>query len=73
LVRRSIDPSESSVIFEDFSDAGVEKRMWRHNDLAHLEDLLRTLPPEQPKIIAFESVYSMEGDIAPPSPIASAR
>ncbi len=41
------------------------KRLWRHNDLAHLEELLRELDPEQPKIVAFESVYSMDGDIAP--------
>ena len=40
--------------------------MFRHNDLAHLEELLAADDdPDAPKLIAFESVYSMEGDIAP--------
>lgn len=41
------------------------KRIWRHNDLAHLEEMLAKLPLDRPKVIAFESVYSMDGDIAP--------
>jgi 5-aminolevulinate synthase len=41
------------------------KRIWRHNDLADLERQLVELDPETPKVIAFESVYSMDGDIAP--------
>ncbi len=45
--------------------SGCEKRVWRHNDLAHLEDLLAADDPEAPKLIAFESVYSMDGDVAP--------
>ncbi len=39
--------------------------MFRHNDLAHLEELLAAAPEEAPKLIAFESVYSMDGDVAP--------
>ncbi|VAW04368.1 5-aminolevulinate synthase [hydrothermal vent metagenome] len=41
------------------------KRIWRHNDLDHLEEILKELPADRPKVIAFESVYSMDGDIAP--------
>jgi 5-aminolevulinate synthase len=44
---------------------GVQRHIWRHNDLVHLEELLRAAPPEAPKLVAFESVYSMDGDIAP--------
>lgn len=44
--------------------SGCEKRVWRHNDLAHLEELLAAEDVETPKLIAFESVYSMDGDVA---------
>jgi 5-aminolevulinate synthase len=45
-------------------NSGCEKRVWRHNDLAHLEELLAAEDPDTPKLIAFESVYSMDGDVA---------
>jgi hypothetical protein len=45
-------------------NSGCEKRVWRHNDLAHLEELLADEDPDAPKLIAFESVYSMDGDVA---------
>ena len=45
--------------------SGCEKRVFRHNDLGHLEELLAEADPDAPKLIAFESVYSMDGDIAP--------
>src|SRR6267378_188633 len=45
--------------------SGAEKRIFRHNDLAHLSELLANAPADRPKLIAFESVYSMDGDIAP--------
>ena len=45
--------------------SGCEKRVFRHNDLDHLEQLLAAEDPETPKLIAFESVYSMDGDVAP--------
>jgi 5-aminolevulinate synthase len=46
-------------------NSGCEKRVFRHNDLAHLEELLAAEDADAPKLIAFESVYSMDGDIAP--------
>jgi 5-aminolevulinate synthase len=45
-------------------NSGCEKRVWRHNDLAHLEELLAAEDEDTPKLIAFESVYSMDGDVA---------
>jgi 5-aminolevulinate synthase len=44
---------------------GAEKRIFRHNDVAHLAELLAESDPQRPKIIAYESVYSMDGDIGP--------
>jgi 5-aminolevulinate synthase len=43
---------------------GGPRRVFRHNDLAHLESLLAEAPADAPKLVAFESVYSMDGDIA---------
>ncbi|MES2987825.1 MAG: 5-aminolevulinate synthase [Pseudomonadota bacterium] len=46
-------------------NSGCEKRIFRHNDMAHLEEMLAADDPSAPKLIAFESVYSMDADIAP--------
>jgi 5-aminolevulinate synthase len=46
-------------------NSGCEKRVWRHNDLADLEAQLAADDADAPKLIAFESVYSMDGDVAP--------
>jgi 5-aminolevulinate synthase len=45
-------------------NGGGPRQIWRHNDLAHLEQLLAEAPADAPKLVAFESVYSMDGDIA---------
>jgi 5-aminolevulinate synthase len=45
--------------------SGAEKRIFRHNDPGHLEALLQQTERSRPKVIAFESLYSMDGDIAP--------
>lgn len=49
----------------------AEKAVFRHNDVGHLEELLVALPYERHKIIIFESVYSMDGDISPIAEIAA--
>ncbi|MBB3953494.1 5-aminolevulinate synthase [Novosphingobium sediminicola] len=46
-------------------NSGAEKKVFRHNDVEHLEELLKETDPNVPKLVAFESVYSMDGDIAP--------
>ena len=46
-------------------NSGAAKQVFRHNDVAHLEELLAAAPADAPKLIAFESVYSMDGDVAP--------
>jgi 5-aminolevulinate synthase len=45
-------------------NAGTEKKIFRHNDLGHLEELLKAAG-DRPKLVAFESIYSMDGDVAP--------
>ena len=50
-------------------NSGCSKHIYRHCDIAHLEELLRGIEPNQPKMIIFESVYSMDGDISPISDI----
>jgi 5-aminolevulinate synthase len=45
--------------------SGAERFIFRHNDVDHLDELMGAIDPARPKIVAFESVYSMDGDIAP--------
>jgi 5-aminolevulinate synthase len=59
------DADNHNSMIEGIRQSGCERRIFRHNDLAHLEELLQGIPAERPKLIAFESVYSMDGDIAP--------
>ncbi|NBC34670.1 MAG: 5-aminolevulinate synthase [Alphaproteobacteria bacterium] len=46
-------------------NSGCEKKIFKHNDVEDLDRLLRSYPYDRPKLVAFESVYSMDGDIAP--------
>ena len=55
-------------------NGGGAKHIYRHNDLAHLEELLAAAPAGAPKLVAFESVYSMDGDISDiPATVALAK
>lgn len=64
------DELNHSSMIEGVRQSGTEKKIFRHNDVGHLEELLRAADPERAKLIVFESVYSMDGDIAPIEAIA---
>ncbi|OZJ04604.1 hypothetical protein BZG36_02057 [Bifiguratus adelaidae] len=57
------DASNHASMIQGIRHSGAQKRVFRHNDLAHLEEQLKAVDPSTPKIIAFESVYSMSGSI----------
>ena len=59
------DAWNHNSMIEGVRQSGCEKAIWRHNDMAHLEELLAAQPRERPKLIAFEGLYSMDGDVAP--------
>ena len=65
------DELNHASMIEGIRHGGGEKLIWRHNDLADLEAKLKTLAADRPKLIAFESVYSMDGDIAPLAEISA--
>ena len=64
LVIFSDEKNHASMI-EGIRRGGGVKHIFRHNDVEHLEELLKKFPSATPKIIVFESVYSMDGHIAP--------
>jgi 5-aminolevulinate synthase len=59
------DALNHNSMIEGVRRAGCEKKVWRHNDVAHLEELLAAEPLDRAKLVVFESLYSMDGDIAP--------
>src|SRR5438876_4993729 len=59
------DALNHNSMIEGVRAAGCARQIWRHNDLAQLELLLSRAAPGRPKLIVFESVYSMDGDVAP--------
>jgi 5-aminolevulinate synthase len=65
------DERNHASIIEGIRGCKNEKRIFRHNDVKHLEELLQTVPTDQPKLIVFESVYSMSGTISPIKEIAT--
>jgi 5-aminolevulinate synthase len=63
------DQLNHNSMIEGVRQSKCEKQIFRHNDMAHLEELLRAAGPNRPKLIVFETLYSMDGDVAPISRI----
>ena len=59
------DALNHNSMIEGVRKAGTERLIWRHNDTDHLEELLKVAAPDRPKLILCESLYSMDGDVAP--------
>jgi 5-aminolevulinate synthase len=59
------DEWNHNSMIEGVRQSRCEKQIFRHNDMAHLEELLRSAAPLRSKLIVFETLYSMDGDVAP--------
>ena len=59
------DELNHNSMIEGVRQSKCDKQIFRHNDMAHLEDLLQAADPSRPKLVVFETLYSMDGDIAP--------
>jgi 5-aminolevulinate synthase len=59
------DQLNHASMIQGVRQSGMEKKIFRHNDVAHLRELLSQVDRKRPKLIVFESVYSMDGDVAP--------
>src|SRR5262249_629662 len=57
------DALNHNSMIEGVRHSGAEKKIWRHNDVAHLEELLAAAGTGRPKLVVFESLYSMDGDV----------
>ncbi|MFE9249825.1 5-aminolevulinate synthase [Streptomyces sp. NPDC007088] len=64
------DALNHASIIDGLRHSGAQKRIFRHNDTAHLEELLAAADPDVPKLVVAESVYSMNGDVAPLAELA---
>lgn len=65
------DALNHNSMIEGARAAGSSRLIWRHNDVTHLEEMLARIGRDRAKLIVFESVYSMDGDVAPISEICS--
>jgi len=59
------DELNHASMIQGIRNSKAERIIFKHNDPGHLDKILKTINPERPKLVAFESVYSMDGDIAP--------
>lgn len=59
------DAHNHASIIQGIRNSRAQKEIFKHNNISHLKELLSRYPKEQPKLIVFESVYSMDGDVAP--------
>jgi 5-aminolevulinate synthase len=59
------DALNHNSMIEGIRRSGAERFIFRHHDVSHLDEMMSAIDPKRPKVVAFESVYSMDGDIAP--------